>query len=251
MQFRRGADDEGWQFEGDRRGGAAGEQREQRVSGGAAPADDVLPHAAQGRHHVRGEQGVAVADDGQIGRDLAPGLQGHAKAGDRHEVVGVDDRRGRVRQREQLVGGRGAAGPVKSATTTGPGSRPPPAGPRAEPLAGLGVHVAGRPGHVGDAGVAEFEQVRDGGARTLPVIGRHGREGTGAVRLADRDRWQAQLGQQREARLVAAQVEQEDPVHAAVLEQLSVAVRLGAALSDHLQHQGEALLGQHRLGPRR
>jgi hypothetical protein len=117
---------------------------------------------------------VVVAEDGHVAGDAQPGALGGADAADGHGVVGVHERGGPFGGVEEGLGGT---------------DRPPLAEvgvqhrERAQPGLAQGVLEGGpahpgvlqlrRPGDVGDAPVAQLQQVIHGHARAEPVFRRH------------------------------------------------------------------------------
>ena len=152
--------------------------------------------------------------------------------GHRGEVVGVDDRGGRLGASSSA---RVAAAPdsaEKSDSTWAPGSSPASA-ERALPgvAPGAAVDHAQRAGDVGDPAVPELDQVLDRGLDAGGVVDPDGRPEGLVERGPDDDGRQPELGEQRGALVVDGQVGDQDAVDPALGGQPAVR-RLVVALGD-------------------
>ena len=221
------------------------------VAGGPAPGLGVLADGGQRRGDVGGQGHVVEAGDRQVAGHLEAAPDGHAHAGDGHDVVGVDDRGGWVGQLQQGPGGGRPARAGEVGHQLGPGGDPgrlqglaPGGAPRQR------VDIALGAADERDPAVTEAEQVLDRPGHPLAVVDGHHRERARPGRPPDRHRGQAEPGQQAEAALLDLEVVEEHPVDPALCGQPPVAGRLGLVVVGHdLEDQRAAPLGQHRLHP--
>ena len=159
------------------------------------------------------------------------------QAGDRHRVVGEDDRGGDVaagqeRTRGARAGGGGEVGGLDEiARQVELGHR---RAPDREAMRSVQEVLAAR--DVGDPLVAERGQVADGGRDARAVVLRDRRERARDVRAVERDGLQAELLHERDPRVVRPQVGQEDAVDALGAREVAVAVGLAVGVDD-LQQQ--------------
>ena len=117
------------------------------------------------------------------------------------------------------------AAAVKSAISTRSGCEAELGHASAPDGAAVGaVEHVGRPGDVGDARVAELGEVARRRRDARPVVLADRRERARDVGAVERDRLQAELPQQRDARVVEAQVGEEDAVDALAAREVAVAV---------------------------
>ena len=135
---------------------------------------------------VRGDLGVVEAGDGQVAGHVEAAARSHGHAGDRHQVVGVDDRGRRLGQVEQRLGGvRAALGGEVGADARSPRPGPPRAAHRPRPPGGR-HRARTRPARRrGRSAVAEVDQVLDGGDDAGPVVDGDARDGSRRCSTAD------------------------------------------------------------------
>ena len=198
---------------------------------------------------VGGQLGVVVADDRELVREGETVVLGDGEPGDRHHVVGVDDCGGRrlagqQRARGGDASGGGEVGELEQLRLEAPLAH------RALPgvAAARAVHERLEPGDVRDPLVAEVGEVVDGVGDAGAVVEADRRERARLIRPADGDGGEAELHAQPDARVVEAQVAEEDAVDAPALGEALVAGRLGArVVAGHLQQERVLERGQLRL----
>ena len=171
------------------------------------------------RLQVGGDLHVVEPGDRELAGDRDAAGDREGQPGHRHQVVGVDDRRRWLGEVEQRVGGRGArTRPEKSASTQRSAGSPAAcsassqAARRERPCT-----IVTRAGDVRDAGVPEGDEVLDGGPDAGGVVDP---ERGGRVVLEgrpDHHAGQPELGEQRRARVVDAEVGDEHAVDATLL----------------------------------
>ena len=101
-----------------------------------------------------------------------------------------------------------------------------------------------RPRDMADSRMSKIDKVENGGPDAGRVVLDHRRERARAVRPAKRDGGQAEVLQQRDARVVGEHVGEEHAVDAAVGGESSIASRLGRGVGRHLKHQRKVTLGE-------
>jgi hypothetical protein len=140
------------------------------------------------------------------------------RAADRHQVVGVEDRRRASPALQQAFGRTRAAlgGEVALHHRAGrQAARQQRVTPRVAPFGA--VHEHRRPRHVRDALVAEVDERPDSAGQSGALVGGHAGKPRCAIGVADDDGFQPQLGDKGVARVVEARVGDQHAVDAPVV----------------------------------
>ena len=224
-------------------------QGEEHARGGRAHPLHLLVDGGQPGVQPGTERQVVVADDGHVPRDGQPGTLRGADAADRHRVVGVHDRCGPVGGVEERLRGTDGA-PLAEVG----GQHRERAQPRLAqgPLEGRPAHPRvlefGRPADVGDAPVAEAQQVRDGlGDPRALVAQADARDDGRVVGRTEQHRGQAQTREQRGPGVVVAGVGEHGAVHPALGREPLVQRVLLAVTAHQVQQQTVAARRQLAL----
>ncbi len=225
-------------------GVSARDRCEQRSGRERAPGRGIRRHRGERREDVVGELGVVEAGDRQIVGHGDARTARDRQPGDRHVVVGVDDRGGPIGASEELARGTSAVARAEVGRHDDGVVEPGVAHRGLErDRAAVAVEHGRRARHVRDATVPEGDEVLDRRADARTVVDRHGRERGEPVGAPEGHGGEAELRDERDALVAGPEVGEDDAVDALVGGEPAIGLGLGAAGGRRREHEH---LSRHR-----